>query len=112
MAVGSLSQIKVVDPQNASVAYVAVLGHAYAANPERGVYKTIDGGGHWTQILEEGPDVGAADLAIASENPNILFATMWHARRPPWGTYAPLGGPGSELYRRSEEHTSELQSLR
>jgi photosystem II stability/assembly factor-like uncharacterized protein len=89
----------VVDPQNASVAYVAVLGHAYAANPERGVYKTIDGGGHWTQILEEGPDVGAADLAIASENPNILFATMWHARRPPWSTYAPLGGPGSGLYR-------------
>ena len=89
----------IVDPQNAGIAYVAVLGHAYAANPERGVYKTIDGGGHWTQILEEGPDLGAADLAIASENPNILFATMWHARRPPWSTYAPLGGPDSGLFR-------------
>ncbi len=89
----------VVDPQNAGVAYVAVLGHAYAANPERGIYKTTDGGEHWTQVLEDGPDVGAADLAMASENPNILFATMWRARRPPWSTYAPLGGPGSGLYR-------------
>ncbi|MFZ3264904.1 MAG: hypothetical protein WA172_12960 [Terriglobales bacterium] len=89
----------VVDPHNASIAYVAVLGHAYAANAERGVYKTSDGGAHWTQVLEEGPDMGAADLAIASDDPNILYATLWRARRPPWSTYAPLGGPGSGLYR-------------
>ncbi len=47
----------------------------------------------------EGPDIGASDLAIASEDPSILYATMWRARRPPWSTYAPLGGPGSGLYR-------------
>ena len=89
----------VVDPHDANIAYVAVLGHAYAANPERGVYKTVDGGAQWNQVLEAGPDAGAADLAMASENPNILFATMWRARRPPWSTYAPMGGPGSGLYR-------------
>ncbi len=89
----------VVDPHNASIAFVAVLGHAYAANAERGVYKTSDSGEHWTQVLEEGPDIGAADLAIASDDPSILYATMWRARRPPWSTYAPLGGPGSGLYR-------------
>jgi photosystem II stability/assembly factor-like uncharacterized protein len=89
----------VVDPQNAEVAYVAVLGHAYGPNPERGVYKTSDGGAHWNRVLDQGPEVGAADLAIASENPNILFATMWRARRPPWSVYGPLGGPGSSLFR-------------
>jgi photosystem II stability/assembly factor-like uncharacterized protein len=89
----------VVNPHDANIVYVAALGHAYAANPERGVYKTTDGGAHWAQVLEEGPDVGAADLAIASDNPDILFATMWRARRPPWSTYAPLGGAGSGLYR-------------
>jgi photosystem II stability/assembly factor-like uncharacterized protein len=89
----------VVDPQNASMVYVAVLGHAYAANDERGVYKTTDGGAHWTKVLDEGPEIGTADLAIATDEPNVLFATTWRARRPPWSTYAPLGGPGSGLYR-------------
>ena len=89
----------VVDPKNADVAFVAVLGHAYAANAERGVYKTIDGGSHWNKVLDQGLDIGAADVAIAAENPSVLFATMWRARRPPWSTYAPLGGPGSGLYR-------------
>lgn len=89
----------VVDTKDANIVYVAVLGHAYGSNPERGVFKTIDGGVHWTKVLDQGPDVGAADLAISVENSNILFATMWRARRPPWSTYGPLGGPGSGLYR-------------
>ena len=89
----------VVDPQNYGVVYVAVLGHAYAPNAERGVFKTADGGTHWTKVLDKGPEIGASDLAIAAAKPNILFATMWRARRPPWSTYAPLGGPGSALYR-------------
>lgn len=92
----------VVDPQNANIAYVAALGHAYGPNPDRGVYKTEDGGAHWTKVLDAGPDVGAASLTIAIDNPNILFATMWNAHRPPWSTYAPLGGPGSGLYRSTD----------
>jgi photosystem II stability/assembly factor-like uncharacterized protein len=88
-----------VDPQNANIVYVAAFGHAYGLNDERGVYKTTDGGAYWTKVLDLGPDIGAADLAIAAASPNILFATMWRARRPPWSTYAPLGGPGSGLYR-------------
>lgn len=89
----------VVDPQNARIAYVAVLGHVYAANAERGVFKTTDGGAHWNKTLDQGPEIGAADLAIATGQPNILFATTWRARRPTWSTYAPLGGPGSGLFR-------------
>ncbi len=92
----------VVDPQNANVAFVAALGHAYAANPERGVFKTTDGGAHWSKVLDQGPDVGAADVAMAAGNSNIIFATMWHARRPPWSTYAPLDGPGSGLFRSTD----------
>ena len=89
----------VVDPHDANVVFVAVLGHAYGPNPERGVYKSTDGGASWNKVLDQGPDIGAADLAIATENPKILFATMWRARRPPWSTYAPIGGPGGGLYR-------------
>jgi len=89
----------VVDPRDANVVLVAALGHAFAANAERGIFKTTDGGSHWRKVLDQGPDIGAADLAIATGNPNILFATMWRARRPPWSAYAPLSGPGSGLYR-------------
>ncbi len=92
----------VVDTQNANIAYVAAFGHAYGPNPDRGVYKTEDGGAHWTKVLDRGPDVGAASIAIALDNPKILFATMWNAHRPPWSTYAPLAGPGSGLYRSTD----------
>src|SRR5579863_7494901 len=73
----------VVDPQNADVVFVGALGHAYAPNDERGVFKSIDGGATWTKVLDQGPDIGVADLAIAISDPRILFATTWHARRPP-----------------------------
>ena len=89
----------VVDPRNANVVFVAALGHAYGPNPDRGIYKTTDGGQNWTKVLERGPEVGAADIAIATAHPDILFTTLWHAQRPPWSTYAPIGGPGSGLWR-------------
>jgi photosystem II stability/assembly factor-like uncharacterized protein len=89
----------IVDPGDAKVVYVAALGHAYTPNAERGVFKSTDEGTSWTKVLDQGPDIGACDLAIATGNPNILFATMWHARRPPWSVYAPIDGPGSGLYR-------------
>jgi photosystem II stability/assembly factor-like uncharacterized protein len=89
----------VVDPRDARVVYVAALGHAYTPNAERGVFKSTDGGATWAKVLDQGPDVGASDLAMATGNPNLLFATMWRARRPPWSVYAPIDGPGSGLYR-------------
>jgi len=92
----------VIDPRDPNIVYVAALGHAYVPNGERGVFKSTDAGSHWTKVLNQGPDIGAADLAIASDAPNILFATMWNAHRPPWSTYAPLGGSGSGLYRSSD----------
>ena len=92
----------VVDPADARTVYVAALGHAYGPSPERGVYKSTDGGEHWTHALDKGPDVGIADMAIAVGQPQILFATTWNAHRPPWSTYAPLDGPGDALYRSTD----------
>src|SRR5438270_6566611 len=89
----------VVDPRNADVVFVGALGHAYGPNAERGVYKSSDGGTHWTKVLDQGPDIGVSDLTIASDEPNVLFAGTWHTRRPPWSTYAPLDDPGSGIYR-------------
>jgi photosystem II stability/assembly factor-like uncharacterized protein len=89
----------VVDPRDASIVYVGALGHAYGANEERGVFKSSDGGVHWTKVLDQGPDIGIADLALADDQPNLLFATTWRTRRPPWSTYAPIDGAGSGLFR-------------
>jgi photosystem II stability/assembly factor-like uncharacterized protein len=91
-----------IDPTNPDVVYVGALGHAYGPNAERGVYKSTDGGVSWKHILDRGPSVGAADLAIAIGKPNVLFASMWNAHRPPWSTYAPLAGPGSGIYRSTD----------
>jgi photosystem II stability/assembly factor-like uncharacterized protein len=98
-----------VDPANADVVYVAVLGHAYGPNDERGVYKSTDGGQTWTRVLDKGAAIGASDLAIAAGLPNILFAGMWNAHRPPWSTYAPLPGSGSGLYRSTDSGATWTQ---
>ena len=89
----------VIDPQNANIVYVGGLGYAYGPNDQRGVYKSVDGGAHWTRALDLGSEIGISDLAICSGSPQLLFAGAWHAHRPPWSTYAPIDGPGSGLYR-------------
>ena len=89
----------VIDPHDPQVVYVGALGHAYGPNAKRGVYKSSDGGANWTKVLDQGPEIGVADLAICASHPNLLFATTWHTHRPPWSTYAPIDGPGSGLYR-------------
>jgi photosystem II stability/assembly factor-like uncharacterized protein len=92
----------VVDPRNANVVYVGVLGHAYGPNDTRGVYKSGDGGANWTRVLDKGPNVGVSDLAIAAAAPEVLFAGTWNTHRPPWSTYAPLQGFGGGLYRSTD----------
>ena len=70
-----------VDPTDSDIAYVAALGHAHGPNPERGVYRTRDGGAGWELVLHRGDDVGAADLCIDPRNPRILYATLWQDRK-------------------------------
>jgi len=96
----------VVDPQNSKIVYVSALGHAYGPNAERGVYRSTDGGASWTKVLDQGPEIGVSDLAIATENSKVLFATAWRSHRPPWSTYAPLDGPGSGLFRSQDSGQS------
>ena len=89
----------VIDPRNADVVYVGALGHAYAPNDQRGVFKSVDGGAHWTRVLDLGSEVGISDVAMCSSAPQILFVGAWQTRRAPWSAYAPLDGAGSGLYR-------------
>jgi photosystem II stability/assembly factor-like uncharacterized protein len=89
----------VIDPQNPNIVYVGALGHAYAPNDQRGVYKSVDGGMHWTRSLALSPDIGISDLALCSGNPQILYAGAWQTRRPPWTSYSTIDGPGGALYR-------------
>ncbi len=99
-----------VDPHDPRTVYVGVLGHAYAPSDERGVYKSTDAGDHWRRVLDKGPDVGIADLAMAAGQPQILFAATWNAHRPPWSVYGPLEGQGNGLYKSIDggEHWSEV----
>jgi photosystem II stability/assembly factor-like uncharacterized protein len=96
-----ISQI-LVDPKDADTVYVGALGHAYGPNDQRGVYKSTDGGAHWQRVLDKGPSVGIAALAMAVSKPRVLFAATWDAHRPSWSTYAPLEGPGNALYRTTD----------
>jgi photosystem II stability/assembly factor-like uncharacterized protein len=89
----------VVDPEDRDVVYVGALGHAYGPNEQRGVYKSVDGGAHWSKALDQGAEIGVSDLAICSGNSQLLLAGTWNTRRPPWSTYAPLDGPGGGIYR-------------
>jgi photosystem II stability/assembly factor-like uncharacterized protein len=88
----------IVDPRNPDLVYVAALGHPYGPNPERGVFRSRDGGEHWTKVLYESANVGAADLAFKPGDPNTIYATLWQTRRPPWNVYPPSNGPGSGFY--------------
>ena len=74
----------VVDPTDPDVACVCALGKEWGANPERGVFKTTDGGKTWDKILYIDEDTGCADLAMETSNPNIMYAGMWTFRRKPW----------------------------
>lgn len=90
----------VVDPRDPQVVYVAALGHLWGANPERGVYKTTDGGATWHKILYHDDNTGATDLQMSPANPNLLFAALYQRQRRGWGFNG--GGPGSGIYRSND----------
>ena len=91
-----------IHPANPNLVYVAALGHAYGPNEERGVFRTRDGGATWQKILFKNADTGAVDLAFEPNNPNVIYAALWQARRTPWSTYPPVEGAGSGLYKSTD----------
>ncbi|HEV2181449.1 MAG TPA: glycosyl hydrolase [Gemmatimonadaceae bacterium] len=98
----------IVDPHNPDVVYVGALGHVWAPNPERGVYKTTDGGKTWRKVLFRNDSTGVSDLAMDPNDPNTLYAAMWQAGRKPWLLVS--GGQGSGIFKTTDggEHWTEL----
>jgi photosystem II stability/assembly factor-like uncharacterized protein len=92
----------IVDPKNPNTVFVAAMGNAYAPNPDRGVYRSQDGGTTWQKVLFKNDDVGAIDLAFDPVDSKIVYATLWNVRRPPWFIYAPANGPGAGIFKSTD----------
>ena len=86
----------IIDPNDPNTVYAGAIGNPYGIHPERGVYKTTDGGDTWKLILHTNDSSGCGDLVIDPSNPNKLIAAMWQHRRTPWSFYS--GGKGSGLF--------------
>jgi photosystem II stability/assembly factor-like uncharacterized protein len=95
-----------VHPTNPNIAFVAAIGHLYAASPARGVYRTRDGGKTWQKVLYKDENVGAIEVVIDPTNPQVVYAGLWNTRRPPWYTYAPTNGPGGGVYKSTDGGTT------
>ncbi len=93
---GQIGRIRV-HPDDPDRVWVAVLGHAFGASRQRGVFRSEDGGASWENVLHVSDEAGAVDLALDPENPRILYAAFWQAVRLPWTMIS--GGPGSGLYK-------------
>ncbi|HEX8734302.1 MAG TPA: hypothetical protein VF721_03195 [Pyrinomonadaceae bacterium] len=91
-----ISRIRI-HPKNPDIAYVAAIGHLWAPNEERGIFRTKDGGKTWQKILFRDASTGAIDLAFDPSNPQVLYAALWQIRRTPWGFES--GGAGSSIYK-------------
>jgi photosystem II stability/assembly factor-like uncharacterized protein len=89
-----------VHPQDPDHVYVAALGHTWGPHPERGVFRSRDGGKTWSKSLFLDEKTGAVDLAMDPANPRVLYAAFWQAQRTPWSLES--GGPGSGLYKTTD----------
>ena len=90
----------VVDPHNPDIVYVASMGHVFKPDPNRGVFKSTDGGKTWHKVLFVNDKTGAIDVVMDPRNPQVLYAAMWQAQRLPWKLID--GGPGSGLYKSTD----------
>jgi photosystem II stability/assembly factor-like uncharacterized protein len=90
----------ILHPKDPNTAWVAALGHLYTDNPERGIFKTTDGGKTWNQVLFVDDKTGAADLIIDPANPNTLYAATWQRDRKAWNFVE--SGPGSAIYKSTD----------
>ncbi|MFL5343084.1 MAG: VPS10 domain-containing protein [Gemmataceae bacterium] len=89
-----------IHPKNPDLVYVAALGHLYGANPQRGVFRSKDGGATWQRVLFVNDEVGAVDLVLDPNNPRILYASTWRVKRTPSALES--GGTGSGLWKSTD----------
>ncbi|HET9370847.1 MAG TPA: hypothetical protein VFO19_11390 [Vicinamibacterales bacterium] len=90
----------VAHPTNPDIVFVAAMGHLWGANPDRGLYRTTDGGRTWTAVLQVNADTGVVDVAMDPSDPNVLYAATYQRRRTAYGFHG--GGPGSGLYKSTD----------
>jgi photosystem II stability/assembly factor-like uncharacterized protein len=90
----------VVHPKDPNIVYVAAVGHLFGPNPERGLFKTTDGGKTWTNTRFIDDDTGFTDVVMDPSNPNVLLAASYQRRRQPWGFNG--GGPGSAIWKTTD----------
>jgi photosystem II stability/assembly factor-like uncharacterized protein len=98
-----ISRIRI-HPQDKNLVFAAVMGHAFGANEERGVFRSKDGGKTWERILFANDLAGAVDLCLDPNDPNVLYASTWRAIRRPWAFES--GGDGSALWRSTDGGTT------
>ena len=94
-----------VDPKDPNRLFVAVLGHPYGPNEERGIFRSIDGGETFQRVLYKDADTGGADVVIDPANPRVVYAALWEARQAPWEN-GEFSGPGSGLYKSADGGTT------
>jgi photosystem II stability/assembly factor-like uncharacterized protein len=95
----------IVDPRNPERLFVAVLGHPYGPNEERGIFRSTDGGKTFQKVLYKDADTGGVDLAFDPANPDHIYAVLWQARQGPWENGV-FSGPGSGLYESTDGGTT------
>ena len=98
-----ISEIRI-HPRDPDRVWVAALGHAFGPNSERGVFRTTDGGASWERVLYTDDRSGAADLALDTRNPAVLYASLWETHRNFWELSS--GGPGSGLWKSTDGGTT------
>src|SRR5438132_3197289 len=98
----------IVDPRDAERVFVAVLGHPYGANAERGVFRSTDGGKTWQKVLYRDENTGAAALAFDPVHTDTVYAVLWASRQGPWEN-GQWQGPGSGLYKSTDGGTTWRQ---
>ncbi|HEV3140619.1 MAG TPA: hypothetical protein VGY57_08895, partial [Vicinamibacterales bacterium] len=95
----NISKIRV-DPANPDIVYVAAFGHHAASNPDRGVFRSKDGGRTWQKVLYRDDKTGAIELIVDPHQANVLYAALWEAGRNSWGMWS--GGPGSGIFKSTD----------
>lgn len=98
-ATGRIGRVTI-HPTNPDIVYVAALGRGYGPQPERGVYRSTDGGASWQKVLFVNDSTGAADVILDPSNPRTLYASMWQLEIRTWGRVS--GGRGSGIYRSTD----------
>jgi photosystem II stability/assembly factor-like uncharacterized protein len=104
--VGQIGAV-LIHPENPDLAYVAAIGDPFRATPDRGIYRTTDGGGSWEKIFFVSDSTGAVDLEFAPDNPNEIYASMWRAERKPWTIIS--GGMEGGVYKSTDGGESWIQ---